>query len=39
MPWLTLPARLVLHHPFDLGIFLQQIEAEKVPIPSHRRRC
>lgn len=30
MPWLTLPARLVLHHPFDLGIFLQQIEAEKV---------
>ncbi|WP_426267149.1 class I adenylate-forming enzyme family protein [Sphingomonas sp. LHG3443-2] len=30
MPWLTLPARLVLHHPFDLGILLQQIEAEKV---------
>lgn len=30
MPWLTLPAKLILHHPFDLGIFLQQIERERV---------
>lgn len=30
MPWLSLPARLVLHHPFDLRVFLKQIEAERV---------
>ena len=30
MPWLMLAAKLVLHHPFDLGIFLQQIAAERV---------
>lgn len=30
LPWLQLGAKLVLHHPFDLGIFLQQIAAERV---------
>lgn len=31
MPWLALPAKaLVLHHPFDLGIFLKQIAGEGV---------
>jgi acyl-CoA synthetase (AMP-forming)/AMP-acid ligase II len=30
MPWLLLGARLVLHHPFDLGIFLTQIASERV---------
>ena len=31
MPWLALPgAKLVLHHPFDLGVFLRQIEGERV---------
>jgi acyl-CoA synthetase (AMP-forming)/AMP-acid ligase II len=30
MPWLQLATRLVLHHPFDLGIFLKQIEQEQV---------
>ena len=25
MPWLMLASKLVLHHPFDLGIFLRQI--------------
>lgn len=30
MPWLHLGGRLVLHHPFDLPIFLQQIAAEAV---------
>lgn len=30
MPWLLLAAKLVLHHPFDLGIFLTQIATEKV---------
>jgi cyclohexanecarboxylate-CoA ligase len=30
MPWLHLGGRLVLHHPFDLGVFLRQIEAERV---------
>lgn len=30
LPWLQIGARLVLHHPFDIGIFLQQIEAERV---------
>ena len=30
MPWLLLATKLVLHHPFDLGVFLKQIEAERV---------
>lgn len=30
MPWLLLAAKLVLHHPFDLGIFLTQIASERV---------
>lgn len=30
MPWLLLGTKLVLHHPFDLGVFLTQIEQEKV---------
>lgn len=31
MPWLALAAKaLVLHHPFDLGIFLKQIAGERV---------
>ena len=30
MPWLLLGGRLILHHPFDLGIFLAQIETESV---------
>ncbi len=30
MPWLLLGTKLVLHHPFDLGVFLKQIEQEQV---------
>jgi len=30
MPWLWRCGTLVLHHPFDLGIFLDQIGAERV---------
>lgn len=30
MPWLEIGGKLVLHHPFDLGVFLKQIEAERV---------
>lgn len=30
LPWLELRGTLVLHHPFDLGVFLRQIETEKV---------
>ncbi len=30
MTWLHIRGRLVLHHPFDLAIFLQQIEFEHV---------
>ena len=30
MPWLVLGAQLVQHHPFDLKIFLQQIQDERV---------
>ncbi len=30
LPWLQLGTKLVLHHPFDLGVFLKQIEQEKV---------
>lgn len=30
LPWLSLAAKLVLHHPFDLGVFLKQIERERV---------
>lgn len=30
MPWLTIGGTLVLHHPFDLGVFLRQIAAERV---------
>lgn len=30
MPWLLLAAKLVLHHPFDLGVFLTQIATERV---------
>ncbi|MFC3580480.1 class I adenylate-forming enzyme family protein [Sphingomonas hylomeconis] len=29
-PWLMHRGTLVLHHPFDLGVFLQQIAAERV---------
>ncbi len=29
-PWITCGCTLVLHHPFDLDIFLQQIEQERV---------
>lgn len=30
MPWLLRGAKLVLHHPFDLGVFLKQIATERV---------
>jgi acyl-CoA synthetase len=30
LPWLMLGARLVQHHPFDLAVFLDQIERERV---------
>lgn len=30
MPWLEVTGKLVLHHPFDLTVFLQQIAAERV---------
>jgi acyl-CoA synthetase (AMP-forming)/AMP-acid ligase II len=30
MPWMMLGATLVQHHPFDLEVFLQQIEDERV---------
>jgi acyl-CoA synthetase (AMP-forming)/AMP-acid ligase II len=30
LPWLMLGARLVQHHPFDLEVFLGQIEVERV---------
>jgi len=30
IPWLLHAARLVLHHPFDLAVFLGQIEAERI---------
>lgn len=30
LPWLLLQGRLILHHPFDLGVFLRQIAAEQV---------
>jgi acyl-CoA synthetase (AMP-forming)/AMP-acid ligase II len=30
LPWLMLGARLVQHHPFDLEVFLAQIEDERV---------
>lgn len=30
MPWLEITGTLVLHHPFDLGVFLRQIAAERV---------
>ncbi len=30
LPWLKLQNKLVLHHPFDIGIFLKQIAAEEV---------
>ena len=30
MPWLMLGARLVQHHPFDIDVFIEQIETEKV---------
>ena len=30
LPWLSLAAKLVLHHPFDLGVFLKQVESERV---------
>jgi len=29
-PWITSQCTLVLHHPFELPLFLQQIQAEKV---------
>lgn len=30
MPWLMLGARLVQHHPFDIDVFIEQIETERV---------
>lgn len=30
LPWLQLQTKLVLHHPFDIAIFLNQISDEKV---------
>lgn len=30
LPWLEVRGTLVLHHPFDLSVFLKQIEAERV---------
>lgn len=30
LPWLEVRGTMVLHHPFDLGAFLKQIEAERV---------
>lgn len=30
MPWLLHATKLVLHHPFDLGVFLRQIATERV---------
>ena len=30
MPWLLLGGKLVLHHPFDLGVFLRQLQDERV---------
>ncbi len=30
MPWITLGATLAQHHPFDLDVFVGQIEAERV---------
>lgn len=30
LPWLEVRGTMVLHHPFDLGVFLKQIEAERV---------
>ncbi|WP_068878361.1 MULTISPECIES: class I adenylate-forming enzyme family protein [unclassified Phenylobacterium] len=30
MTWLVCQGRLVQHHPFDLGVFLRQMQAEKV---------
>jgi len=30
LPWLELQSKLVLHHPFDIGIFLQQVAEERV---------
>jgi len=30
LPWLQIGAKLVLHHPFDIGIFLEQIQTERV---------
>ena len=29
-PWLMRAATLVLHHPFDLPIYLRQLEEEKI---------
>ncbi len=29
-PWLTVGSKLVLHHPFDLQLFLAQIEQERI---------
>ena len=29
-PWLLTGARLILHHPFDLPVFLRQIAQERV---------
>lgn len=30
LPWLQVGGKLVLHHPFDIGIFLSQIDSERV---------
>ena len=30
MPWLLLSGKLVLHHPFDLAVFLRQVEVERI---------
>jgi acyl-CoA synthetase (AMP-forming)/AMP-acid ligase II len=30
MPWLETQGLLALHHPFDMGVFLDQLEAERI---------
>ncbi len=30
MPWLETQGMLALHHPFDMGVFLDQLEAERI---------
>ena len=39
MPWLETQGMLALHQPFDMGVFLDQIEAGASTTPSPRPRC